>query len=51
VDDIIENTGGYIRDHHIYMCGPFPMVRAFEQKFLDAGVPPKNIHYEEFNFR
>lgn len=51
VDDIIEDTDGNVRDHHIYMCGPFPMVRAFEQKFFDAGVPPKNIHYEEFNFR
>lgn len=51
VDDIIKNAGGNVLDHHIYMCGPFPMVQAFEQKFLDAGVSPKNIHYEEFNFK
>jgi ferredoxin-NADP reductase len=33
------------------MCGPLAMVQAFEKKFLSLGVPAKNIHYEEFNFR
>jgi ferredoxin-NADP reductase len=33
------------------MCGPLPMVQAFEKKFLEAKVPAANIHYEEFNFR
>ena len=28
-----------------------PMVQAFERKFLAAGVPAGNIHFEEFNFR
>ncbi len=51
MDDIVKNTAGSIRERHVYMCGPFPMVQAFEKKFLEAGVVADNIHYEEFNFR
>ena len=51
VDEIVKNAGGNISWHHIYMCGPLPMVQAFEKKFLEAGVATGNIHYEEFNFR
>lgn len=51
VEDILRNADGDIRAHHVYMCGPLPMVLAFEGKFLEAGVPQKSIHYEEFNFR
>ncbi|HSQ38712.1 MAG TPA: hypothetical protein VLM78_01015, partial [Anaerolineales bacterium] len=51
VDEIVKNTGGNITGYHVYMCGPLPMIQAFERKFLEAGVPAKNIHFEEFNFR
>lgn len=51
VDEIVKNAGGSISGHHIYMCGPLPMVQAFEKKFLEAKAPAANIHYEEFNFR
>lgn len=51
IDDIVKNAGGNVRDHDIYMCGPFPMIAAFESKFLALGVPKVNLHYEEFNFR
>ncbi len=51
VDEIVKNAGGGIASHHIYMCGPLPMVQAFEKKFLEAGANAENIHYEEFNFR
>lgn len=50
-EDIITSAGADVRDHHIYMCGPLPMVQAFERKFLASGVPAENIHFEEFNFR
>ena len=50
-EDIVRNAGGNVSGHHIYMCGPLAMVQAFEKKFLGLGVPAKNIHYEEFNFR
>ena len=51
VDEIVKNAGGGIASHHIYMCGPLPMVQAFEKKFLEAGANAENIHYEEFNFK
>jgi predicted ferric reductase len=59
VEDIVKNAGGdpsagsgqALRAHHIYMCGPLPMVQAFEKKFMSLGVPKSNIHFEEFNFR
>jgi predicted ferric reductase len=51
VEEILKNAGGNISGHHVYMCGPLPMVQAFEKKFLEAQVPAVNIHYEEFNFR
>jgi len=51
IEEIIKNAGGDVRDRDVYMCGPLPMIQAFEKKFLEAGVPAGNIHYEEFNFR
>lgn len=51
VEEVIANAGGSLHGYDIYMCGPLPMVQAFEQKFLEAGVPAANIHFEEFNFR
>jgi predicted ferric reductase len=51
IEEIIKNAGGSVKDHHVYMCGPLPMVQAFEKKFLEQGVPAGNIHFEEFNFR
>ena len=51
IEDIVKNAGGSVQDQHIYMCGPLPMVQAFEKKFLGLGVPAGNIHFEEFNFR
>ena len=51
IEDIVKNAGGNISGHHVYMCGPFAMVQAFEKKLLALSVPAKNIHYEEFNFR
>lgn len=51
VDEIVGNAGGNISKHHAYMCGPLPMVQAFEKKFIEAGMAQGGIHYEEFNFR
>jgi predicted ferric reductase len=51
IEHILKNAGGSVKDHHIYICGPLPMIQAFEQKFLALGVPAENIHFEEFNFR
>jgi predicted ferric reductase len=51
VEEILRDAHGYLIDHHIYICGPWSMIQAFEQKFLACGVPRGNIHYEEFNLR
>lgn len=50
-EDIVKNAGGSVQEHHVYLCGPLPMIQAFEKKFLAQGTPVENIHYEEFNFR
>ena len=51
VEEIVRNTNGNLSEHDIYLCGPLPMIQAFEKKFISLGVPENNIHYEEFNFR
>ncbi|MFN8412932.1 MAG: ferric reductase-like transmembrane domain-containing protein [Anaerolineales bacterium] len=51
VDEIVKDAGGNLDGHDVYMCGPVPMVQAFEKKFLELGVSREHIHYEEFNFR
>ena len=51
VEEIVEKAGGDVRYHDIYLCGPLPMVQAFSRKFDELGVPARQIHYEEFNFR
>jgi len=51
IEDIVKNAGGDVKNHHVYLCGPYPMMVAFEKKFLEKGMPGTNIHYEEFNFR
>jgi predicted ferric reductase len=51
VEDIVKNAGGNLAGCEIYLCGPLPMIQAFEKKFMDLGVSKNNIRYEEFNFR
>jgi predicted ferric reductase len=51
IDHILKDIQGNLGDYHVYMCGPLPMIQAFEKKFLALGLPPDQIHYEEFNFR
>jgi len=51
IEDIVKNAAGNIGGYDVYLCGPLPMMQAFEKKFMDLGLPKNNIHYEEFNFR
>jgi len=51
IEDILKNIDGDLKGYDVYMCGPFPMMQAFEQKFLALGLPKNQIHFEEFNFR
>jgi NAD(P)H-flavin reductase/ferredoxin len=40
--------GDRIRDHHVYMCGPPPMLDAAEKVVRQAGVDPSNVHADKF---
>ena len=51
IEDIVKNAGGEVSGYDVYLCGPLPMMQAFEKKFLALGLPKNHIHYEEFNFR
>jgi predicted ferric reductase len=51
VEEIAKHAHGKLSEHDIYLCGPLPMIQAFEKKLITLGVPESNIHYEEFNFR
>jgi predicted ferric reductase len=51
VEEIAKNANGKLSEHDIYLCGPLPMIQAFEKKLLALGVSQSSIHYEEFNFR
>lgn len=33
---------------HLYMCGPLAFMRMVRSQAIDAGVDPRNIHYEVF---
>lgn len=47
----IVETSGSVSPKDVYMCGPFGMVLAFREAFLQQGAKAAQIHYEEFNFR
>lgn len=51
IEEIVRNASGAMNEYHVYLCGPYPMIQAFEKKFMESGVPAANIHFEEFNFR
>jgi NAD(P)H-flavin reductase/ferredoxin len=40
--------GTEIAGHHVYLCGPPPMVDAALAVVRDAGVPDANIHFDKF---
>ena len=52
VHQVIYNT--YLKDHpdpediEYYMCGPGPMSNAVNGMLDSLGVPPENIHYDNF---
>jgi len=40
--------GGRIREHHVYMCGPPPMIDSAEKIVRACGVSPEHIHADKF---
>lgn len=51
LEEIARNIEGPLQELHVYLCGPLPMIQAFEKGFRALGLPGANLHYEEFNFR
>lgn len=51
VDRIEQASRGSLADKSIYICGPVPMIQAFEADFIGKGVDPAKVHFEEFAFR
>ena len=43
-----EVLGARIRDYHVYMCGPPPMIDSAEKIVRQAGADPANIHFDKF---
>jgi NAD(P)H-flavin reductase/ferredoxin len=41
-------VGGEIAGHHVYLCGPPPMVDAGLAVVRDAGVPEAHVHFDKF---
>lgn len=49
--EIVGSVEGSVNERDIYMCGPSPMLAAFQREFRRLGISTKAIHYEEFSFR
>jgi NAD(P)H-flavin reductase/ferredoxin len=43
-----EVLGDRIRDYHVYMCGPPPMIDSAEKIVRQAGVDDAHIHFDKF---
>jgi ferredoxin-NADP reductase len=39
-----------LREHDVYLCGPAGMVATAREALDTAGVPPRRIHHESFEF-
>ncbi len=49
VSEHVRTTlGDSIKDYHVYMCGPPPMLDSAEKIALAAGVPAAHIHADKF---
>jgi NAD(P)H-flavin reductase len=45
---IDEFTGKYMKESHIFVCGPVPMINAVIRELREAGVDRRRIHDERF---
>ncbi len=46
----IQNLAPDFIERHIYICGPWAMIKSLRQSLVGAGVPSRQIHFEEFSF-
>ena len=40
--------GDRLRDCHVYMCGPPPMIDAAEKVIAEAGIDRQHVHFDKF---
>lgn len=49
VHDVVRETyGGRLSAFEIYFAGPPPMTKAMQAMLHEAGVPPDQVHFDEF---
>jgi predicted ferric reductase len=48
---VLDATGAAPAELSVFMCGPEPMLAAFESRLRRAGVRPSRIHREYFDWR
>lgn len=48
VTEHITSLGGRLPDHHVYMCGPPPMLDAAIAVCEENGIDSSNIHFDKF---
>jgi predicted ferric reductase len=46
-----KNSLSDLKKSRILLCGPKIMMKSLESQFLDLGIKPYNIIYEEFSLR
>ncbi len=47
-EHVAAELGTKIREHHVYMCGPPPMIDSAEKIVRAAGVAPEHVHADKF---
>lgn len=47
-EQLTKLTGGYVATHHLYVCGPGPMIEATRAIAGEAGWPESAVHFEYF---
>jgi NAD(P)H-flavin reductase len=47
--DVLARCGNW-RQHDVYICGPTPMVEATITHLTALGVPPGQVHVEDFGW-
>ena len=50
-DQVLAETGATPRELSVFMCGPTGMLQTFQTQMKAAGVSPRRIHREYFDWR
>lgn len=51
LEKIAAQADGDLAEQHYYLCGPAAMTVSLTAQLRACGVPSRQIHFEEFNFR